>query len=275
MKSPARSFACGLLPSLVLLLLPRATTAAEPREPIAVRQREGALHGFLALSTLEGKTLAAGDLVQTLAGDRVSSRLTFAFKDGSVHEESATFSQQRAFRLLSYHLVQKGPSFPHPVDVTLDARGQVTVRYEDEGETKVASERYPREPAMANGLIPILLRNLSGDLPEIKVPMLAATPKPRKVVLEIRPDGEEAFAVEGFERKATRFVVKVEIGGLTGIVAPLVGKQPPDTYVWISKGEGPAFLKSEGPLYVGVPVWRIELTAPRYPKAGGTQTSDR
>jgi hypothetical protein len=45
-------------------------------------------------------------------------------------------------------------------------------------------------------------------------------------------------------------------------VAPLIGKQPPDSHVWILEGEAPAFVKSEQPLYNGGPVWRIELVSP-------------
>ena len=77
------------------------------------------------------------------------------------------------------------------------------------------------------------------------------------------------FTIAGVTRKATHFVVKVEIGGLAGLVAPLVGKQPPDSHVWILPGEVPAFLKSEGPLYLGGPIWRIELTSPVWAKTVG------
>jgi hypothetical protein len=63
-------------------------------------------------------------------------------------------------------------------------------------------------------------------------------------------------------RKATHYVVKVEIGGMAGAMAELVGKQPPDTHVWILRGEAPAFVKLEGPLYLGGPTWRIELASP-------------
>jgi hypothetical protein len=59
--------------------------------------------------------------------------------------------------------------------------------------------------------------------------------------------------------RVIHYVVKPEIGGLSGVLAPLVGKQPPDTHVWILEGAAPAFVKSEGPLYVGGPVWRIEV----------------
>jgi hypothetical protein len=95
--------------------------------------------------------------------------------------------------------------------------------------------------------------------------MVAATPKPRLVKLEITAKGDEPFSIAGSSRKATHYVVKVEIGGVDGAIAPLLGKQPPDTHVWILGGEVPAFVKMEGPLYLGGPIWRIELACPVWP----------
>ena len=66
----------------------------------------------------------------------------------------------------------------------------------------------------------------------------------------------------GASRPATHFVLKVEIGGLAGWLAPLVGKKPPDSHVWILEGQAPAFVASEQPLYLGGPLWRIEVTSP-------------
>jgi hypothetical protein len=57
-------------------------------------------------------------------------------------------------------------------------------------------------------------------------------------------------------------IIKVEIGGVAGLVSSLVGKQPQDTHVWILGGDAPAFVKLEGPLYQGGPTWRIEPTSP-------------
>src|SRR4051794_14152822 len=81
----------------VVLLQPGPLLA----EPVPVRYREGSVHGFLAVRTLEGKILAAGDLTQTVRENRVVSRLVFRFKDGSVDDETAVFSQERDFRLIS------------------------------------------------------------------------------------------------------------------------------------------------------------------------------
>ena len=70
--------------------------------------------------------------------------------------------------------------------------------------------------------------------------------------------GSEAVSAAGSTKLATHFVIKAEIGGIAGVLAPLVGKQPPDTHVWIREGTPPAFVRSEGPLFYGGPVWRIE-----------------
>ena len=94
------------------------------------------------------------------------------------------------------------------------------------------------------------------------VSMLVATPKPRLVHLVITRAGEKAFAVETASYMAALFRVKVEIGGLAGLVAPLLGKQPPDTIVSILEGDAPGFVRSDGPLYAGGPIWRIELASP-------------
>jgi hypothetical protein len=242
---------------------------ALPAEPVAVRHIEGVVHGFLALRTLEGTTLADGDLIQVARGDRVTGRLVFHFKDGSVHDETAVFTQREHFRLLSDHLVQKGPAFPQPLDMSIDcASGQVTVRYANEhGEQKVEAERLELPADLANGLILTLLKNVSADAPPNKVSMVAATPKPRLVKLAIATAGEEPFSTGGDARRATQYVVKVEIGGIAGLLAPLLGKQPPDSHVWILGGEAPAFVKSEAPLYLGGPLWRIELVSPVWPRA--------
>ncbi len=245
------------------LLLPAAVLS---QSPVPVMHTEGLIHAFLVLRTLEGDALAEGDVTQVAAGDRVTSHLVFHFKDGSINEETVVFSQRRTFRLVSDHLVQKGPAFKQLRDVSIDgSTGQVTVRYtDDDGKEKVVTDRLKLPPDVSNGMILMLLKNLRPDVPLTTVSLVAATPKPRLVKLLISPEGNESFSAGGSVRKATRYVVKVDIGGVAGVVAPLVGKQPQDTHVWILGGDAPSFVKSEGPLYPGGPTWRIELTSPNW-----------
>ena len=250
-------------------------TAALPAQTVAVHYKEGSIHGFLSLSTLEGDPIAAGDLMQVAHGNQITSHLVFHFKDGSLQDETTVFSQRDIFSLISYRLIQKGPAFKNASEIAVStATGQVTVRYtDDKGEEKVETEHMKLPPDLANGLILTLLKNVrpGGLLP--KLSMVVATPKPRIVKLAISSAGNDSFSLEGSKREAAHYVIKVEIGGVAGVVAPLVGKQPPDAHVWVLGGEIPAFVKSETLSFMGGPLWRTELLSPSWPKSGQEKTS--
>jgi hypothetical protein len=254
---------------VVLLALLLSTAFVElGAAPVAVRYTEGLVHGFLVLKTLDGRAIADGDLNQVASGSQVRSRLTFRFRDGSLHDETAVYTQRGHFRLVSYRLVQRGASFPRSLEMSIEAAtGMVTVRHtDDEGDTKTESERMELPPDLANGLMSTLLKNVrSGSPPTLSY--VAATPKPRVVKLEVSTAAPDRFSVGWRGRSATHYVIKVEVGGLSGLIAPLIGKDPPDAHVWILPGAAPAFVKAEQTLYAGGPVWRIELTSPAWPRA--------
>lgn len=248
--------------------------AADAGTPVTVRHREGTIHGFLALRTTEGEAVAFGDISQTTKGNNVTTHLIFHFKDGSLHDETVTFSQNRAFRLLRYKLVQKGPAFPMQLDVSMDGpNNQVTVHSTQDGKDKDESSHVTLPTTISNGLLSILVKNLPPDV-ETKLSMVAFTPKPQVVTLAFTSDGEENFSIGGASRKVTRYNMKIEIGGIKGVIAPVVGKQPPDTKFWVLGGEAPAFLMSQGPLFYGGPIWRIELSSPTYPNETKKSDSD-
>ena len=240
-------------------------------ESVAVRHPEGVVRGFLLLRAPDGSVLAKGDNIQFSRGERVTTRLVFHFRDGSLHDETTVYSERGRFQLLSDHLVQRGPSFPHPIEVSIDVTsGRVTVQYSEEGKEKFIEERMELPSDLANGLTLTLLKNIPPDAASTTLSMLVATPKPRLVKLVITPAGVEPFTVGHASYRATRFNVKVEIGGLSGLLAPLVGKQPKDASVWIIGGEAPGFVRSESQFYQGGPLWRIELASPDYPRAPAT-----
>jgi hypothetical protein len=234
-----------------------------PAETVAVRYPEGVSHGFLVLRTQEGKSIADGDSIQVARGDRVTSRMRFRFTDGSIYEETTVFSQRGTFRLLSDHVLQKGPTFKRSMETSIDATsGQVTVRYTDGGKERVLTERLDLPPDVANGILFTLLKNMERSVPRTTVSYVAATPKPRLVNLEIIPQDRQPFSIGSYSHKAIHYVVKVKIGGLAGLVAPLVGKQPPDIQAWVLGDEAPAFVRSDGPLFGDGPIWRMELAVP-------------
>ncbi len=255
-----RSMLMAIVLAGIALLQPNLLAA----DQVPVRYKEGLMHGFLALHTLEGKKLADGEMTQVAEGNRITSHLTFRFDDGSFYEDKTVFTQEGSFRLLSHHLVQKGPSFKQPMEVSIDALGgKVTVHYKDDhGEKKELGQKLDLPPDVANGLMFTLVKDIKPTTPQTTVSMLAATPKPRLVKLVISPMGEKTISSGNTRHRAMVYNVKVRIGGIFGLLARLMGKQPPDTHVWVLEGEAPAFVKSEGPLYQGGPIWRIELASP-------------
>ncbi|ABF40112.1 hypothetical protein Acid345_1109 [Candidatus Koribacter versatilis Ellin345] len=234
---------------------------------VPVRHHEGLVHGFLTLRSLDGTLLADGDLIQNVRGDKVTSRLVFHFKDGSLSDEVAVFSQRGTFHLLSDHVVQKGPAFTHPLDMRINgATGDVEVRYTEDGAEKSAHDRVKATDGLANGILLTLLKNLAPDTSEAKLSYVVATPKPRLVTLLVSRNGKEPFRTGGTERSAAHFRIKIDLGGMTGLLASVFGKEPADQNVWILEGEAPAFVKSESQMTPNGPMWRIELTSPSWGK---------
>jgi hypothetical protein len=252
-----------LLTALVICALRSGASA----EPVPARHVEGTVHGFLAVRSKEGRVVGVGDHFQVVHGNRGTSRLLFRFKDGSVDDETTVFSQRGNLQLISDHHVQKGPFFPQPMDLSIDVpSGQVTVHSTGKnGKEEVKSEHLDLPSDLVNGLILSIMKNIRPDVPETKVSMVVATPEPRLVKVAISPDGEEPFSLVGSHRKATRFRLKIELGGVAGVVAPLIGKAPPEIQIWIIGGQAPAFVREEGPLYQGGPVLTIQLASPAWP----------
>jgi hypothetical protein len=249
--------------SLISLISIRALA-----EPIPVKKPEGVVHGFLALRSLEGKLLADGDLVQTPRKGGISSRLTFRFRDGSLHDEEVVFKQDKVFELERYHLVQKGPSFPRYLDATLDRNGnKFVVHHRDEKKDEIEVKEGTLEipPDLYNGMFFTLLKNLDGSAGKTIITMAAFTPEPRVVNVEITSQGEESFSIADVSRKAVHYLLDLEITGLTGVLADLLGKDPKPIHTWMVAGPAPTFVRYRGPLFQQGPEWVIELASPEWP----------
>jgi hypothetical protein len=240
-------------------------------DPVPVRYVQGTVHGFLVERGEDGHIVASGDSVQVVHGDLVTNRTIFTYKDGSVDDETTVFSQRRSFRLISDHHIQKGPFFPHPMDLTIDARsGQVTVKTTGKaGKEEVYAEHMNLPPDLANGMVSQLMGNLKAAAQTMTVSIVVTTPKPRIVKLVISSIDEESFSVAGATRKSLHCEAKIIIGGVAGLVAPLIGKAPPNIEIWEIGGEAPTFLKETGPTFEDGPIVTIELAGPEWPVAKG------
>ncbi|MGI4852954.1 MAG: hypothetical protein ACRYF4_02760 [Janthinobacterium lividum] len=234
-------------------------------DPISLRHHQGEVHAFLAIRSEGGKLLGTADEVNVPVGKVWRSRLTLHFFDGSIDDDTATYTQGKDLRLLTDHHVQKGPSFPQPSDVLIDMqKGNVTYLEVKDGKGTMQIEHMDLPTDLGNGVMPLVLQNYPSGTDEFKMSYLVNTPKPRVIKFAIHPDGASGFRLGGVRHAAEKYRLHVEIGGFTGVVAPLIGKEPPDMNAWVSSGEAPTFLKLYGFLYVGGPMVRLELASPQW-----------
>ncbi len=213
---------------LVIVLVGLLWTAQVDATPQRVRLLEGNVHGFLTVHTLAGETIASGELVQKPTRGLLMSRLLLHFTDGSLYDETVTFSQQDVFRLESYRLVHRGPALPK-ADIAFDCTsGQYRVRQQDkpDSEEKTASGRLEMPPDLYNGMASTFMKNLPRGT-SAAVQFVAFTPEPRLRTMALTPEGEEQGRVGKDAKPVTHYLVKLDLGGLTGLLAPVIGKQPP------------------------------------------------
>ena len=234
------------------------TLAAAPAfaEPVAVKFTEGVAHAFPVLRSAGGEKLAQGELVQIPRGDRVENRLTFRFRDGSVYDERVVFTQKDTFTLVSYQILQKGPSFPESIDAKVDRHsGRYEVRYkgDEEATEEILKGKIELPNDVYNGLLGMLMKNMPAGT-TTTVQIIAFTPKPRLVKMLLTPAGSDTVMMGEAAVPATRFLVKPQLG----LFASLLVTDLPDVKMWILSGEAPAFLKFEGPLFFMGPIWRVD-----------------
>jgi len=208
------------------------------------------------LRSVGGEKLAQGELVQIPRGDSVENRLTFRFRDGSVYDERVVFSQKDTFTLMSYQIVQKGPSFPESIEAKVDREtGRYEVRYkgDEDAAEEILKGKIELPTDVYNGLLGMLMKNMPAGT-ATTVQIIAFTPKPRLVKMLLTPAGSDTVMMGETAVPATRFLVKPQLG----LFASLLVSDLPDVKVWILGGEAPAFLKFEGPLFFMGPIWRID-----------------
>jgi hypothetical protein len=241
--------------ALLALLTPLTSPAAA--DPVAVKYTEGVTRGFPVLRSSAGEKLAQGEMQQIPRGDDViENRLVFRFNDGSLYDERVVFSQRDVFRLLSYRIVQRGPSFPETLDASIDrATGAYHVRYraDDESPEEAVQGEFELPADVYNGLLSMLVKNLPQGESKV-VQIVAFTPKPRLVTMLLTPAAEDPLKVNDAAVMATRFLIRPQLG----LFASLLIADVPDLKCWIVGGDAPAFLRFEGPLYFMGPIWRID-----------------
>ena len=258
----------GLL--LSLLVTPVALSSnAQRSQPVLVHQVQGTSHAFLVLRSETGAIIGFGEVLQLVHGDRVMSRLTYHFRDGSIDDDAAVYSQRHVFHLIRDHHLQHGPFFLKPSDCLITESGEVTLRtIGKDGKQKVETSHINLPPDLSNGFTGTMLLNASPRGGPFKLSFVVPAEKGRLIELSIDVAGEASFSpIIGVHREATVFRVHPELGGMPGIIAPLLGKQPKDVSVWVLEGPVPSLVREIGPLEEGGPIVSVEPAGASYSSA--------
>jgi hypothetical protein len=265
MRSDVHTICVRRLIAVGAAMIAMMTLYSAHAAPVDVRFPEGVSQGFLVLRGLDGKKLADGELRQTSAGTaRLVSRLVFRFLDGSLHDETVVFSQKPVLTLVSYTLLQQGPSFPSQLNVSFERSSKTyMVRSRKDGREKeeIFTGNLELPPDVYNGLTVMVLKNLPpGHTQTIHI--VAFVPEPKLYEVEIHPRGKETIQAGELRKQARRYELKPKLSSMMRFFADLFGKTIPAYHVWILADDIPAFVRFEGPLSTDGPAWRIELGAP-------------
>jgi hypothetical protein len=260
-RKSARGFFAEWVAGLLAVVLLGASYSAQGQE-LKLKYRTGFEHGFVILRDTAGAILASGELTQVPSNRRITLYVVLHFRDGSIDDETTLYSQGETLRLISDRHIQTGKSFPHPCDVMIDVPGQqVSVRDLSKSTDEAKPEHMDLPSDVSNGLLLPLIQNMQANAP-IEVSYVALASKPRMVKLAIAKGGEDNFTVGGRSYKAAKYDVKVHIGGVAGVVAPMIGKQPPDTHVWVTESRVPAVIRLDSALYTEGPIWSVQFASP-------------
>jgi len=133
-------------------------------------------------------------------------------------------------------------------------------QYARNGKKDVSGGRIELPLDVYNGMLAMLLKNLAPGRSET-VHVIAFTPTPRLIRVELVVAGDQRVMVGDQARQAILYAVKPRLGPVLGFFASLFGRAPADDACVILAKDVPAFVRCDGPLFVNGPIWRIELTA--------------
>ena len=109
-----------------------------------------------------------------------------------------------------------------------------------EGKVDVPSDVY-------NGMLSVLIRNLPAA-DRTRVHMMAFTPKPRLVEVELGPAGEDTFYVGGAKRRARQYRANLELPGTLRHRRRRGRQEPARPAVPVHHRAGPIVREVRGPL---------------------------
>lgn len=278
--------ALGRLASLVSLSLCTAGCAASSTDrpdlaPIELDVDpeaagiEGNAHGFPALRTLAGETLADGEFTQWLDGDRLHVRIRYDFGPAHWIEERSVIQQEPS-------LVQERWSWVEMREGSVQRRFEVdflsgiaTAEKLEKNELRRWSEQVELEPgrAFAGAAWSLAIKSVRSRLvagEAIQFRTVGFTPKPRAGTVEITRESLDRLPMSGRTLSGDRFRIHPKIPWILRAFVDV-----PDSLIWLASSPPAAFLRWEGPLAEPADeIVRVDLL-PGEPSGAASATSHR
>ncbi len=84
--------------------------------------------------------------------------------------------------------------------------------------------------------------------------------------MALSQEGTGSVRLGGATVPVTQYLAKLDVGGVAGIFASLIGKDPPDLRYWLVPGDVPVLVRFEGSMYLNGPTWRIQQATVEWSK---------
>jgi len=128
---------------------------------------------------------------------------------------------------------------------------------------EVQSGQFDLPKDVYNGMLIMVLQNLPKGADET-VSVLAFTPTPQVVPVQLHAVEEHSIQLGDRSHKATQYVFTPQLGVIREWLGKVTGKLPAEFHYdcWIMVDGIPSFVRYEGPLQLLGPILRIELVSP-------------
>jgi hypothetical protein len=240
-----------LFASGVIWLVAAAAVADEDKQPVAMVQSVGALHGFPSMSDPSGKIIADGEVTQELSNGRVVARVHWSFADGRRVEEHDEFrvGKEVVQERFSWTEKKNGEELRQfEVDFTSGKATQMTrddkgqVKHED---TKLDLGEGRTYAGYGVGLAVIELASSieQKDKPTAEISMVGFADKPRMVTLEVHDDGEETISLAGRSIPCHRYTLHPKLAFPVNLIAAAAGVK--DAHLWLTSTRPHFVMRSE------------------------------
>lgn len=245
---------------LLAALLPSASAARAPGDPIRLAHEEGDVAGFGTIYGPEdGEPIGFVEFRQVRHGDVLSMWRVARFRDGSSDEDSARVRVAGALEALDGRSIIRDAAGATTVDLSFDVAGQRVRGSWGSGEgRKTVDDHFDLSPGTYWGpLIFMVLKNFDANATDGRVVFRAVvpTPGPRLIDLElVRMESTQVQRI-GAALDVTRYDLSPTVHWM---IDPVIRAFIPATHFYVRQGDPPALARFAGPRnYAGQPI-RIE-----------------